>query len=66
MRSELDEALELIEFITDKSVDIHAHWTSSNHINRRRVLLYYRKLTNNDLRFYDNIGNRKFLKRHKL
>jgi hypothetical protein len=66
MRSELDEALEFVEFMTGKSVDIHAHWSSINHINWRRTLLYYRRLTDSGLQFYDNIGNRKFLKRHKL
>ncbi len=66
MRSELDEALELYEDITGRTVDIHAHWTSINHVNYRRVLVQYRKLLEHGLTFYDGIGNRKFLKRHKL
>lgn len=67
MRSELDEALEVVEFITGKSVDIHTHRTSIDYVNWRRIILYYRRLhTVHGLQFYDNIGNRKFLKKHKL
>jgi hypothetical protein len=66
MRSELDEALELYGFMTGKTPDIHTHWTSLNHVNWRRILMYYRKLTDAGITFYDEVGNRKFLKRHKL
>jgi hypothetical protein len=66
MRSELDEALGLYESMTGRTVDIHAPWTSLNHVNWRRTLINYRRLTSAGLIFYDKIGNRKFLKRHKL
>jgi hypothetical protein len=66
MRSELDEAIELYTHITGKTVDIYAHWTSINHINHRRLLIQYRELLSYGITFYDGIGNRKFLKRHKL
>jgi hypothetical protein len=65
MRSELDEALELYEDMTGKTVDIYTHWTSMNHVNHRRILMYYRRFLDHGMTFYDEIGNRKFLKRHK-
>ncbi len=41
MRTEIEEALEYIEFATSKRYDIYAHWTSPDHINWRKVLLHY-------------------------
>jgi hypothetical protein len=66
VRTELEEILEHYEYITGVEPDIHAHWTSVNHVNWRRLVVQYRKLKNAGIILYDEMGNRRFLKKHKI
>jgi hypothetical protein len=66
LRTEVEEALEWYEFVVGRKVDIHAHWTSIEHVNWRRVVLQYRKLKEYGITLYDEMGNRKFMRKHLI